>query len=78
MPSFQGSQARAILTHAESISSSWWDCLKHSFLLFGLWGTSAVIEVNHLLGLPLNAATLLGTFYLYWAAYLSDHLKDCR
>ena len=27
---------------------------------------------------PFNAATLLGTFYLYWAAYLSDHLKDCR
>ena len=59
-------------------SSSWGDSLKHSCLLLGLCGSSVVLGVNQLLGLPFNAATLLGTFYLYWAAYLSDHLKDCK
>ena len=54
------------------------DWLNHSGLLRALCGLSVFIGINQLLGVPSNGATLTAVFYLYWAAYMGDHLADCR
>ena len=67
---------RSCDTAAPAASVSDW--LHHSGLLRGLCGLSAFIGVHRVLGLPIDWVALTVTFYLYWAAYVGDHLKDCR
>ena len=52
--------------------------LIHTSILLGASGAATTFAVNHLLGLPFNGPLLYASFYLYWAAYLGDRLKDCR
>ena len=60
---------------SKTVSVDW---LNHSGLLRALCGLSAFVGINQLLGLPSSGASLAAVLYLYWAAYIGDHLADCR
>ena len=67
--------AAANSIESKTVSVDW---LNHSGLLRALCGLSAFVGINQLLGLPSNGASLAAVLYLYWAAYIGDHLADCR